>query len=182
MRFRPTEIEDVVFIVPEVFTDERGAFLETWQAAEFRTAGIDRDFVQDNHSVSHHHVLRGLHYQLRQPQGKLVRVVRGAVFDVAVDLRSGSPNFAHWVGRELSAENRHMLWIPEGFAHGFLALCDGTELVYKCTDAYVPEDEHCLLWNDASVAVDWPLAPGHQPVLSDKDRAGRSLEDATCYP
>ncbi len=182
MRFQPTEIEDVVLIVPEVFTDERGAFLETWQATEFRTAGIDRDFVQDNHSISHRHVLRGLHYQLRRPQGKLVRVVRGAVFDVAVDLRAGSPSFARWVGRELSAENRHMLWIPEGFAHGFLALGDGTELVYKCTDVYVPEDEHCLLWNDAGVAVDWPLASGARPVLSDKDRVGRSLEDAACYP
>ena len=169
-----TAISDVKLIEPRVFGDDRGFFMESWNQNSFDAAGINARFVQDNHSRSTKGVLRGLHYQFDRPQGKLVRVVSGSVFDVAVDLRASSPSFGHWVGYELSARNHRMLWIPPGFAHGFLTLEDGTDFQYKCTEFYVPAAEHCLAWNDPTVAVDWPLGED-VPSLSDKDRAGRLL-------
>ena len=169
-----TAISDVKLIEPRVFGDGRGFFMESWNQNSFDAAGINARFVQDNHSRSTKGVLRGLHYQFDRPQGKLVRVVSGSVFDVAVDLRASSPSFGHWVGYELSARNHRMLWIPPGFAHGFLTLEDGTDFQYKCTEFYVPAAEHCLAWNDPTVAVDWPLGED-VPSLSDKDRAGRLL-------
>ncbi len=169
-----TAISDVKLIEPRVFGDDRGFFMESWNQNSFDAAGINARFVQDNHSRSTKGVLRGLHYQFDRPQGKLVRVVSGSVFDVAVDLRASSPSFGHWVGYELSARNHRMLWIPPGFAHGFLTLEDGTDFQYKCTEFYVPAAEHCLAWNDPTVAVDWPLGED-MPSLSDKDRAGLLL-------
>ena len=169
-----TAISDVKLIEPRVFGDDRGFFMESWNQNSFDAAGINARFVQDNHSRSTKGVLRGLHYQFDRPQGKLIRVVSGSVFDVAVDLRASSPSFGHWVGYELSARNHRMLWIPPGFAHGFLTLEDGTDFQYKCTEFYVPAAEHCLAWNDPTVAVDWPLGED-MPSLSDKDRAGLLL-------
>ena len=169
-----TAIPDVKLIEPRVFGDDRGFFMESWNQSSFDAAGIDARFVQDNHSRSTKGVLRGLHYQFDRPQGKLVRVVSGSVFDVAVDLRASSATFGHWVGYELSARNHRMLWIPPGFAHGFLTLEDGTDFLYKCTEFYVPAAEHCLAWNDPTVAVAWPLGED-VPSLSDKDRAGLLL-------
>jgi dTDP-4-dehydrorhamnose 3,5-epimerase len=182
MKFSPTRLSDVVMIEPRVFGDERGFFMETWQKERFSTAGISADFVQDNHSFSRQWVLRGLHYQIRRAQGKLVRVTHGEAFDIVVDMRRSSPTFGQWVGEILSESNRRMLWIPPGFAHGFLALSDQVELMYKCTDYYSPDDERCLLWNDPSVAVDWPLSSGVQPIISTKDAAGSTLEHAELYP
>jgi dTDP-4-dehydrorhamnose 3,5-epimerase len=182
MRFLPTEIPDVVLIRPEVFGDPRGFFLETWQERKFAAAGITARFVQDNHSRSTRHTLRGLHYQLRQPQGKLVRVVAGSVYDVAVDIRRHSPHFGRWVGVTLSAQNHEMLWVPPGFAHGFLVLSDSADFLYRCTDFYAPEDERAILWSDPELAVAWPLPPGAEPVLSARDAAARSLRDAECFP
>lgn len=152
--------------------------METWNARSFAAAGLDLAFVQDNHSRSRRGVLRGLHYQLRRPQGKLVRVVRGRAFDVVVDLRRDSATFGRWAGAELSEENRRMLWSPPGFAHGFLALEDGTELLYKCTDYYVPEEERALHWADPVIGIDWPLAPGQAPILSDRDANAALLAEA----
>ena len=152
--------------------------METWQRQTFAENGIDYDFVQDNHSKSSHGILRGLHYQIQQPQGKLVRVVAGAVFDVAVDMRQGSPSFAQWVGYELSAENHHMLWIPPGFAHGFYVISDNAEFVYKCTDYYAPEHERSVLWNDPELAIDWHLVNNETPILSEKDAAAPSFREA----
>ncbi len=152
--------------------------METWQRQTFAENGIDYDFVQDNHSKSSHGILRGLHYQIQQPQGKLVRVVAGAVFDVAVDMRQGSPSFAQWVGYELSAENHHMLWIPPGFAHGFYVISDNAEFVYKCTDYYAPEHERSVLWNDPELAIDWHLVNNETPILSEKDAAAPSFRKA----
>ncbi|HHB12155.1 MAG TPA: dTDP-4-dehydrorhamnose 3,5-epimerase [Chromatiales bacterium] len=182
MRFVPTAIPDVMLIEPTVHGDARGFFMETWHAARFQAAGIDASFVQDNHSLSVRGTLRGLHYQLCHPQGKLVRVVRGAVYDVAVDLRRSSPHFGRWVGMELSARNRRQLWIPPGFAHGFYVLSEEAEFVYKCTDYYAPECEHTLRWNDTALGIAWPLHPGQAPIVSAKDAAGLTLAEAEVFP
>jgi dTDP-4-dehydrorhamnose 3,5-epimerase len=175
-----TALPEVKLIEPRVFGDDRGFFFESWNARAFVAEGLDLAFVQDNHSRSARGVLRGLHYQLERPQGKLVRVVSGAVFDVAVDMRRSSPRFGRWVGAELSAENKHMLWVPPGFAHGFVALRDGTEFLYKCTDFYAPEDERSLLWSDPAIGIEWPL-DGLTPTLSSKDQAGTPLAQADSY-
>ena len=181
MRAIPTAIAEVLVIEPAVFGDARGAFFESWNRRAFsKLAGRDVDFVQDNHSVSARGVLRGLHYQLRQPQGKLVRVVAGEVFDVAVDLRRSSPTFGRWVGETLSAQNRRMMWVPEGFAHGFLVLSDLAEFLYKTTDYYAPEHERTLLWNDPAIGVTWPLDGA--PVLKPKDATGTPLASAETFP
>ena len=182
MQFLPTEIKDVVVVEPEIFGDQRGFFMETWHARKFAEAGICADFVQDNHSRSRQGILRGLHYQTQQPQGKLVRVVQGEVFDVAVDLRSSSLTFGRWVGFILSESNRKMLWIPPGFAHGFYVLSPTAELVYKCTDFYAPAFERTLIWNDTDVKISWPLLGGAAPELSEKDAAGVTFKNAECYP
>ncbi len=181
MKFIPSHIPDVVIIEPDVFGDHRGFFMETWQARKFEEAGIDEMFVQDNHSKSAQGILRGLHYQIKHPQGKLVRVVAGKVFDVAVDLRKSSPTFGKWVGEILSAENKKMLWIPGGFAHGFYVMSEHAEFLYKCTDFYEPEYERCLRWDDPNLAIDWPLIEGKPPALSEKDKAGVTLKDAECF-
>jgi dTDP-4-dehydrorhamnose 3,5-epimerase len=175
-----TALPEVKLIEPRVFGDDRGFFFESWNARAFVAEGLDLAFVQDNHSRSARGVLRGLHYQLERPQGKLVRVVSGAVFDVAVDMRRSSPRFGRWVGAELSAQNKHMLWVPPGFAHGFVALRDGTEFLYKCTDFYAPEDERSLLWSDPAIGIEWPL-DGLTPTLSSKDQAGTPLAQADSY-
>ncbi|MEO1766213.1 dTDP-4-dehydrorhamnose 3,5-epimerase [Thiobacter aerophilum] len=181
MRVVPTHLPDVLVLEPKVFGDERGFFFESYNRRAFAQAtGVDCEFVQDNHSRSVRNVLRGLHYQIRQPQGKLVRVVAGEVFDVAVDLRRSSPHFGHWVGVHLSAQNKRMVWIPPGFAHGFLVLSEAAEFLYKTTDYYAPEHERCLRWDDASVGIVWPLAG--KPLLSAKDRQGVSLAQAEVYP
>ena len=177
MKLIDTAIPDVKIVESAVFGDDRGFFMETWNARGFADAGLDLTFVQDNHSRSAKGVLRGLHYQLRQPQGKLVRVVRGAVYDVAVDIRRGSASFEQWVGVEVSAANKRMLWVPPGFAHGFLTLEDDTEFLYKCTDFYAPEHERSLLWSDPAIGIDWPLG-GDAPLLSGKDAAAAPLAEA----
>jgi dTDP-4-dehydrorhamnose 3,5-epimerase len=176
----PTAIADVLLIEPKVFGDPRGFFLESWNAKSFAEAGIAATFVQDNHSRSPRGVLRGLHYQIRQPQGKLVRVVAGEVFDVAVDLRRASPTFARWVGERLSADNKRMLWIPPGFAHGFLVLSESADFLYKTTDYYAPEHERVLAWNDPELGIKWPLAG--TPTLSGRDAVGTRLRDAEVFP
>ena len=181
MKFVPTRIADVVVIEPQVFGDERGFFMETWRADKFAENGIVATFVQDNHSRSTQGVLRGLHYQIQQPQGKLARVISGEVFDVAVDMRKISPTFGQWVGEILSAENKKMLWVPPGFAHGFYVLSETAEFLYKCTDYYAPEHERCVRWDDPELAIDWPLIDGTMPLLSEKDLAGASFADAECY-
>jgi len=179
MNFEPTEIPDVVLIAPRLFGDDRGFFMESWQRRKFAEAGIDVDFVQDNHSRSVKGTLRGLHYQLPpHAQGKLVRVTLGEVFDVAVDIRRNSPTFGRWIGEYLSAENKHMLWVPPGFAHGFYVLSDVAEFQYKCTDYYAPEHERCIRWDDADLAIAWPTAKGGDPLLSEKDLAGQPLNGA----
>jgi dTDP-4-dehydrorhamnose 3,5-epimerase len=174
-------LPDVKLIEPALFEDARGFFIESWNARGFAAAGIEQAFVQDNHSRSGKSVLRGLHYQVGRPQGKLVRVVAGRAFDVVVDLRRSSPSFGEWTGVELSAGNRHMLWVPAGFAHGFLALEEGTDLLYKCTDYYAPELERTLLWSDPELAIAWPLPGGSAPILSAKDEAGLLLRDAETF-
>jgi dTDP-4-dehydrorhamnose 3,5-epimerase len=179
MELLPTGHPDVLLIAPRVFGDARGFFLESYNRRAFAAIGVDTDFVQDNHSLSRKGVLRGLHYQIRQPQGKLVRVVAGEVWDVAVDLRRSSPHFGRAVGFALSAENKRIAWIPPGFAHGFLVVSEVAEFLYKTTDYYAPEHERCLLWNDPALAIDWPLAG--EPLLSDKDRRGVPLADAEVY-
>lgn len=180
MNITPLAIPEVLRIEPRVFGDERGFFFESFRQDRFEEAvGRKVDFVQDNHSKSAYNVLRGLHYQLRQTQGKLVRVVAGSVFDVAVDMRRFSPTFGKWVGEVLSAENKVQLWVPEGFAHGFVVLSDSAEFVYKTTDYYAPEHERCLAWNDPTVGIKWPV---HQPPLvSAKDGCGLLLETAECF-
>jgi len=175
----PTAIADVLLIEPKVFGDPRGFFLESWNAKVFAEAGIGATFVQDNHSRSPRGVLRGLHYQIRQPQGKLVRVVAGEVFDVAVDLRRASPTFGRWVGERISADNKRMVWIPPGFAHGFLVLSDSADFLYKTTDYYAPEHERVLAWNDPELGIRWPLAG--TPTLSARDAAGARLSDAELF-
>ncbi|MEE2941301.1 MAG: dTDP-4-dehydrorhamnose 3,5-epimerase [Planctomycetota bacterium] len=181
MEYRPTAIPDVVLLVPKIFGDDRGFFLETFRASEFEEQCAPVQFVQDNHSKSTQGILRGLHYQNPQPQGKLVRVTEGEVFDVAVDLRKDSPTFGKWVGEFLSAENKHMLWVPPGFAHGFYVTSPTAEFVYKCTDYYAPENEGTLAWDDPSVGVEWPLVNGEPPRLSAKDADGVSLADARSF-
>ncbi|MBC6904781.1 dTDP-4-dehydrorhamnose 3,5-epimerase [Saccharophagus sp. K07] len=178
MKFIDTSIPDVKILEPSVFGDERGFFMETFRAEEFEKQTGARPFVQDNHSKSAHGILRGLHYQLEQTQGKLVRVVAGAVFDVAVDMRRSSPTFGKWVGVELSADNKRQLWVPEGFAHGFYVLSEFAEFVYKCTDYYHPQSEVSLLWNDPEIGIEWPLVGGAQPKLSAKDLNGLSFTQA----
>jgi len=181
MKFIPQRIADVVLIEPRLFGDERGWFLESYNRRDLAQGlGQDIGFVQDNHSRSLRGVLRGLHYQVRQPQGKLVRVVQGAIFDVAVDLRRSSPTFGQWVGTELTAENRRMLWIPPGFGHGFLTLSDAAEVLYKASDYYAPQHERSILWSDPRIGVAWPLQG--TPVLSTKDAAGLPLHQAEVYP
>lgn len=181
MRFVPTAIPEVVIIEPQVFGDARGFFMETWHAGKFAAGGLDLHFVQDNHSRSAQGILRGLHYQINQPQGKLVRVVRGTVFDVAVDLRRSSPSFGRWVGVELSEDNHRQLWVPPGFAHGFYVMSESADFVYKCTELYAPEHERCLRWDDPALAITWPLRDGAAPLLSAKDAAGSLLRDAEVY-
>jgi len=181
MEFKPTSLPGVLIIQPSLYQDGRGFFMETYRRSNFQAAGIPEDFVQDNHSGSQRGILRGLHYQIRQPQGKLVRVVRGAVYDVAVDLRRSSPAFGQWVGVTLSAENRLQLWIPPGFAHGFYVLSDWAETVYKATDYYAPAWERTLLWNDPQVGIAWPLADGRPPLLSPKDAQGSPLSRAELF-
>ena len=181
MKLVPTTIPDVLVVEPRVFGDDRGFFLETYHAERFREQGLDVTFRQLNTSRSRRGTLRGLHYQVERPQGKLVRVVRGTVFDVAVDLRRSSPTFGRWVGEELSEDNKRQVWIPGGFAHGFLALSDDAELVYACTDVWVPEYDRCLRWDDAQVGVRWPLAAGEAPLLSPKDAAAPGLDAADLF-
>jgi dTDP-4-dehydrorhamnose 3,5-epimerase len=178
MKFIETDIADVKILEPAVFGDERGFFMETFRADEFVRQTGAKPFVQDNHSKSAQGILRGLHYQLEHTQGKLVRVVSGAVFDVAVDMRQSSPTFGRWVGVELSAENKRQLWVPEGFAHGFYVLTESAEFVYKCTDYYHPQSEASLLWNDSTVGIDWPLVDGAAPKLSAKDLNGLAFAEA----
>lgn len=176
MKVIKTKLKDCLIIQPKVFGDERGFFLETFQAERYRSIGIDGEFVQDNHSRSGKNVLRGLHYQVTKPQGKLVRVVRGEVFDVAVDLRPDSESFGQWEGVVLSEENKTQFWVPPGFAHGFLVLSDVADFEYKCTDYYDPSDEACLAWNDHSLNIAWPTS---EPQLSAKDQAGKTLVELT---
>jgi len=181
MKVVETSIPDVLIIEPKVFGDERGFFYESFNAAAFEAAtGLKRQFVQDNHSKSQRGVLRGLHYQIQQPQAKLVRVVAGEVFDVAVDLRKSSPSFGRWFGTHLSAQNQRQLWIPEGFAHGFVVLSESAEFLYKTTDYYAPEHERSLLWNDPELGIQWPF--DEAPQLSAKDQAGKLLRDAELFP
>jgi dTDP-4-dehydrorhamnose 3,5-epimerase len=182
MEFEPTEIPDVVLIRPKVFGDTRGFFFESWEERKFAAGGLDVKFVQDNHSRSARNILRGLHYQIQQPQGKLVRVVTGTVFDVAVDIRRGSPTFGRWVGAVLSEENHHMLWVPPGFAHGFLVLSDSADFLYRVTEFWAPAHERAIIWNDPDVNVTWPLPEGVDPVLSAKDAAAKRLRDAEYFP
>lgn len=176
-RVEPTSIKDLFLLEPKVFSDERGWLFESFNALDFKHAtGLAVDFVQENHSFSKQWSLRGMHFQSKHTQGKLVRVVTGAVFDVVVDLRNASPTFGKWVGIELSAENHRQLWIPPGLAHGFLALSASAEVIYKMTDHYHPQSEVCLAWNDPSVAIDWPLPPGVMPNLNAKDASGLSWD------
>jgi dTDP-4-dehydrorhamnose 3,5-epimerase len=180
--FEPTRLPEVVLIKPRTFGDARGYFFETWQRERFCAAGIDVDFVQDNHSHSTLHTLRGLHYQIEQPQGKLVRVSRGEVLDVAVDIRRSSPRFGQWVGVRLSDVNHHMLWVPPGFAHGYLTLTEEADFLYKCTDYYAPKHERAILWSDPQLAIAWPLPRDASPVLSGKDAAAPTFAAAQTYP
>ena len=181
MRFIPTEIPDILLLEPQVFGDERGFVMETYRAQHFKEAGIAAAFVQDNHAGSRQGTLRGLHYQIRQAQGKLVRVVAGEIFDVAVDLRHRSPTFGQWTGAILSDENKHQLWIPPGFAHGFYSLSEMVDLIYKVTDYYAPEWDRTLLWNDPHINIAWPLIGGQPPVLSAKDAQGRPFMQAEVF-
>jgi dTDP-4-dehydrorhamnose 3,5-epimerase len=180
MNITKTKIPEVLLVEPRVFGDARGFFFESFnQRLWWDLTGLEKPFVQDNHSRSEQHVLRGLHYQIQQPQGKLVRVIRGAVFDVAVDIRRSSPTFGRWVGVELSEENKYQMWIPEGFAHGFLVLSETAEFLYKTTDYWAPQHERTLAWNDPDLAIDWPT--GFQPVLSEKDARGARLKEAEVF-
>lgn len=181
MRMVKTGLAGVLIIEPTVFADERGWLMESWNAGTFGREGIVAGFVQHNHSRSARGVLRGLHYQLRRPQGKLVQVVAGRIFDVAVDLRRSSPTFGQWTGVQLSAENARMLWIPPGFAHGFLSLEEGSECIYCCTDFYTPEDERAVLWSDPAIAIDWPLDEIGAPRLSAKDETAPLLGEVETF-
>jgi dTDP-4-dehydrorhamnose 3,5-epimerase len=180
MKIIPTKIPDVAILEPRVFADNRGFFYESYNTREFeKNISTEVQFVQDNHSRSEQGVLRGLHYQIQQPQGKLVRVIVGSVFDVAVDLRKNSAYFGHWVGVELSADNKQQLWIPPGFAHGFLVTSAIAEVLYKATDYYAPEHERCVVWNDPEIGIDWGLVG--DPVLSNKDQSGKFLREAEVF-
>ncbi len=180
MKVTPTAIPDVLIIEPKVFGDERGFFFESFNQKAFNEAtGLDVNFVQDNHSRSAKGVLRGLHYQVQQPQGKLVRVVRGAVFDVAVDIRQGSPTVGKWVGTELTEGNHRQLWVPTGFAHGFLVLSESADFLYKTTDYYAPHHERCIAWNDPDIGIEWPAVS--LPLLSVKDQSGKRLKEADLF-
>jgi len=180
MKVISTRLAEVLLIEPKIFGDTRGFFFESWNEREFERAGIAAKFVQDNHSRSQKGVLRGLHYQVRQPQGKLVRVTEGEIFDVAVDIRRSSPTFGMWEGTRLSAQSKSMVWIPVGFAHGFCVLSDFAEVLYKTTDFHAPEHERCIAWNDPDLKIDWPLSG--TPVLSRKDATGVRLRDAEVFP
>ncbi|MDH4558252.1 dTDP-4-dehydrorhamnose 3,5-epimerase [Pseudomonas sp. BN417] len=181
MKVIATELPDVLILEPRVFGDERGFFYESYNARVFEElTGLKPDFVQDNHSSSQRGVLRGLHYQVQQAQGKLVRVVQGEVFDVAVDIRRSSPTFGQWTGAYLSAENKLQMWVPEGFAHGFLVLSETAEFLYMTTNYYAPRHERCIRWDDPDLAIDWPLTGA--PILSAKDQAGVALKDADLFP
>lgn len=176
----PTALPEVMILEPKVFGDERGFFFESFNARDFEQAtGLKREFVQDNHSSSVRGVLRGLHYQIKHPQGKLVRLIRGEVFDVAVDLRRGSPSFGKWVGARLSEENKRQLWVPEGFGHGYVVISESAEVLYKTTDYWYPEHERSLLWNDPAIGIEWPLTGA--PVLAAKDAAAKRLDEAELY-
>jgi dTDP-4-dehydrorhamnose 3,5-epimerase len=180
MKATPTRFADLLILEPKVFADERGFFFESFNQNEFeRLIGRPARFVQDNHSLSRHNVLRGLHYQVERPQGKLVRIIAGEVYDVSVDLRRSSPTFGQWFGVHLSAENKRMLWIPEGFAHGFLVLSEQAESLYKTTDYWYPEHERCIAWNNPELAIDWPLTG--TPIVSAKDQAGKSFSEAEVF-
>jgi len=179
MKVQATEIPDALIIEPAVFGDERGFFMESFNAREMRRIGIDAEFVQDNHSRSQRNVLRGLHYQITQPQGKLVRVVSGAVFDVAVDMRRESPTFGKWAGVELSAENKRLFWLPPGLAHGFYVLSESADFVYKATDYYAPQFDRTVLWNDSDLGIVWPLTD--EPILSGKDAAGKTFRESEVF-
>lgn len=181
MQFVQTEIPDVIEIIPKVFEDARGFFMETYRRDLFQQEGVPLEFVQDNHSASVQGVLRGLHYQVGQPQGKLVRVVAGEAYDVAVDLRRSSPTFGRWVGLYLSAQKKNQVWIPPGFAHGFYVLSSRAEIQYKATDYYAPQCERTLLWNDPAIGVIWPLLDGQPPTLSPKDAVGKPLAEAETF-
>jgi len=181
VEFTPTKIADVLQITPRIFEDDRGFFFESFQARLFENQGIRMTFVQDNHVGSKRGVLRGLHYQIQQAQGKLVRVAAGKVFDVAVDLRKRSPTFGQWVGVTLSAEEKNQFWIPPGFAHGYYTLSDWAEVLYKATDFYTPEYERTLLWNDPDLAITWPILEGTKPLLSEKDERGDPFTQAETY-
>ena len=172
-------IPDILILEPAVYADERGFFLESYNKRELEKVGIAREFVQDNHSRSVHNVLRGLHYQIQQPQGKLVRVIAGEIFDVAVDIRKHSPSFGRWIGVNLAATHSRMLWIPEGFAHGFLVLSESAEVLYKTTDCYVPDAERTIIWNDPDIGICWPIE--RDPILSVKDEAAIRLSDAEVF-
>ena len=180
MKITPTALPDVLLLEPRVFTDDRGFFFESWNKRVLAAAGLDAEFVQDNHSRSLRNVLRGLHYQIEHAQGKLVRVCAGEVFDVAVDIRRSSPTFGRWMGITLSAQNKQMLWIPPGYAHGFLVLSDAAEFLYKTTDYWYAKHERTLLWNDPALGILWPLDTA--PALAAKDAAGRPLAQADVYP
>jgi dTDP-4-dehydrorhamnose 3,5-epimerase len=182
MKFNKTPLQDVVLIEPQVFGDARGFFLETWQTEKFASAGIDATFVQDNHSRSGQWTLRGLHFQVKHTQGKLVRVTSGSVFDVMVDLRRSSSSFGKWWGVELSADNHRMLWVPPGLAHGILITSEAADFLYKCTDLYSPQDERTLAWNDPKVGVQWPIPAGVAPKLSAKDAVGQTLAEIETFP
>lgn len=181
MKVLDTKIKDIKIIEPVVYGDDRGFFMETWQKQTFVDQGIDAEFVQDNHSKSSQGILRGLHYQLKQPQGKLLRVISGEVYDVAVDIRRESPTYSQWIGVTLSADNRKMLWVPPGFAHGFYVTSVTAEFVYKCTNYYAPDYERCIAWNDPDLSIEWPLFNGQAPHLSDKDADGLMLKDAEVF-
>ncbi len=181
MKIVDTALADVKIIEPQVFGDERGFFLESYNESRFKEAGIPSVFVQDNHSRSGQGVLRGLHYQLKQTQGKLVRVTQGEVFDVAVDMRKSSPQFGQWTGVVLSESNKRLFWVPPGFAHGFYVLSKSADFQYKCTDYYAPEHERSLLWNDGAVGVEWPILAGTEPQLSAKDRDGERLTQIDAF-
>jgi dTDP-4-dehydrorhamnose 3,5-epimerase len=179
MKAQATQIPGVLIVEPAIFGDDRGFFLESYNEREMRNIGIDAHFVQDNHSRSQRNVLRGLHYQISQPQGKLVRVVSGKVYDVAVDVRRDSPAFGKWVGVELSAENKRMFWLPAGMAHGFVVLSDSADFLYKATEYYAPKFERTILWNDTELGIEWPLTG--QPILSAKDAAAKTFRDAEVF-
>lgn len=182
MKVTPTELPEVMLLEPKVFGDDRGYFVETWNERRFAELGLEWRFVQENESRSGAGVLRGLHYQVKQPQGKLVRVVSGEIYDVAVDLRRSSPRFGKWTAARLSGDNHHALWVPPGFAHGFYVPRGFATVVYLCTDFYAPEHERTLLWSDPAIGVEWPLDAAQSPTVSAKDQVGKRLADAEVFP